>query len=198
MTSSPSPRSPGIFFALIPWVAFSLLVHYASVDVAAVVALIASVGVALPGIVTRRPKILELGAVVAFVGITVVAFAADANTADELGRYGRGIAAALLAVIAFGSLLFTPFTEQYARESVPEAYWSSPRFKALNRSLTAMWGGVFAAMVPLHIIAGSIDTQRSNLIFNWALPVALVIWASKRTSAMADANDGNAATPVAA
>ena len=86
-------------------------------------------------------------------------------------------------MIAFGSLLFTPFTEQYARESVPERVWNTPQFKAGNRELTALWGGVFAAMVPCHIIAGSIDTTRSNLIFNWVVPVLLVLWAVKRSSA---------------
>ena len=50
-----------------------------------------------------------------------------------------------------------------------------------------MWGCVFAAMVPLHIIAGSLDTPRANLIFNWALPVLLVLWAVKRTGVAGDA-----------
>jgi hypothetical protein len=47
--------------------------------------------------------------------------------------------------------------------------------------MTAMWAAVFAAMVPFHIIAGSIDTTRGNLIFNWAIPIALVMWAAKRS-----------------
>ena len=119
--------------------------------------------------------------------IAAIAFAVDPATGDTLARYARGIAAALLSLIAFASLLFVPFTEQYARESVPEQFWSSPRFKAVNRRLTTMWACVFAAMVPLHVIAGALDTQRANLIFNWALPIALVLWAVKRTDAAGDA-----------
>jgi hypothetical protein len=46
-----------------------------------------------------------------------------------------------------------------------------------------MWAVVFAAMVPAHVIAGAIDTHRANLIFNWAIPVALIMWAAKRTAA---------------
>ena len=92
----------------------------------------------------------------------------------------------LLATIAFGSLLVTPFTEQYARESVPRQLWSSPQFKQINRQLTTMWGVVFAAMVPAHVIAGALDTHRANLIFNWAIPIALVIWAAKRTARVSD------------
>jgi hypothetical protein len=47
-------------------------------------------------------------------------------------------------------------------------------------------------MVPCHIIAGSMDTTRSNLIFNWVIPVALVMWAIKRSTVPAEA----AATPT--
>jgi hypothetical protein len=36
-----------------------------------------------------------------------------------------------------------------------------------------------ALMVPARVIAGAIDTHRANLIFNWAIPVALVLWAVK-------------------
>jgi hypothetical protein len=181
---APADRRTGIFVALIPWVLFSLLANHASVQLAAVAALAAAAIIAVPGTLAGRPKILEIGTVFAFVGIAAAAFMVDPASADTLARYARGIAAALLALIAFGSLLFTPFTEQYARESVPEQHWSSPRFKAVNRELTTMWACVFAAMVPLHLVAGALDTQRSNLLCNWVLPVLLVMWAVKRTGAV--------------
>ena len=62
-----------------------------------------------------------------------------------------------------------------------------PRFKAANRRLTAMWGAVFAAMVPLHLAAGALDTRQSNLLLNWALPALLVLWAVQRSDAEAPA-----------
>ena len=100
------------------------------------------------------------------------------------------MSAAVLALIAFGSLLLTPFTEQYARESVPRELWSSPRFKEINRQLTLMWAFVFVAMIPSHLIAGAIDNRRANTIFNWVVPIVLVIWAAKRTAAVSEAEDG--------
>ncbi len=107
---------------------------------------------------------------------------------DMPSRHGGGIFFALeLAAIAFGSLLSVPFTEQYARESIPQQAWSSPAFKTVNRRLTVMWGSVFVAMAPLHLIAGALDTQPANLLCNWAIPVGLVLWAVKRTGAVADA-----------
>ncbi len=59
---------------------------------------------------------------------------------------------------------------QYARESVPQELWSSPRFKSINRRLTAMWGFVFLVMAPSHVAAGAIDTHRAATFFNWADP----------------------------
>ncbi len=130
------------------------------------------------------PKLLELAAVLAFAGFTAVAFVADPSTSELIARYARAIAASVLALTAFGSLLFVPFTEQYARESVSPRYWATRQFKQINRQLTAMWGYVFVAMVPAHLIAGAIDTRRANTIFNWVIPVLLVVWAVKRTAAV--------------
>ena len=201
--NAPEDRAPakkegpsfGIYIAFVPWVLFTLITQHDTLKAAAVVALLASAAIALPSLLAGRPKLLELGAVVAFVGFTIVAFAADASTTAWLARYARAIAASLLALIAFGSLLMTPFTEQYARESVPRQFWSSPRFKAINRQLTLMWALVFTAMIPSHIIAGAIDTRRANTIFNWVIPVLLVVWAAKRTSAVSGASpDDQAAT----
>ena len=61
------------------------------------------------------------------------------------------------------------------------------RFKQINRRLTLMWGLVFGAMVPSHVIAGTIDTQLANVIFNWVVPMALIVWAVKRSRQLAAA-----------
>jgi len=189
---SESAGGKGIFIALIPWLLFTVMVAHSSLQLGSLAALAAAVVIALPGVRKGRPKLLEVGAVVTFIGFVAVAFLADPATAHWVARYARGIAALILAVISFASLLFVPFTEEYAREQVPEQYWGSPTFKQINRKLTAMWGFVFAAMVPFHVIAGTINTQRGNVIFNWAIPLALVLWAIKRSSA---ASDGDT-TPV--
>jgi len=174
----------GIFIALIPWIVFTVLAAHSTLKLGSVVALVAAVVIALPGIRSGRPKAIEVGAVITFIGFVVVAFVADSATAHWVSRYARGIAALILAAIAFGSLLFVPFTEQYAREQVPEQYWGSPRFKEVNRKLTTLWGCVFIAMVPFHIIAGAINTKPAMIICNWVIPIGLVLWGVKRTSAI--------------
>ena len=179
-------RGPGvkIYLAFIPWVMFSLIAKHSTLKAAAVAALVGSIVIAAPALYARRPKLLEIGAIAAFAAFTIVAFAVDASTGHWVARYARAIAAALLALIAFSSLLFEPFTAQYARESVPRQFWSSPRFQRLNRQLTLMWALVFSAMVPAHLIAGVLDTRQANVIFNWAVPIILIVWAAKRTAAV--------------
>jgi NADH:ubiquinone oxidoreductase subunit 6 (subunit J) len=130
--------------------------------------------------------VLELGAIVTFIAFAIAAFAVDHHTATDLARYARGIAAAGLAAIAFASLLFTPFTEQYAREQVPEQFWGSAQFKAINRRLSAMWGLIFAAMVPFHILAGALDRPGTNILLNWVVPIMLVLWGVKQSSGAGD------------
>jgi hypothetical protein len=188
--AEPSAGGKGIFIALIPWIAFTVLAMHSSLKLGSLVALAAAVVIAVPGIRAGRPKLLEVGAVVTFIGFVVVAFLADGSTADGIARYARGIAALILALISFGSLLFTPFTEEYAREQVPEQYWASPKFKEINRKLTTMWSCIFAAMVPFHAIAGALDTRAGNLVFNWAIPLGLVYWGIKRSSAAGEPDAG--------
>jgi hypothetical protein len=135
-SAEPSAGGKGIFIALIPWIVFTVLASHATLKIGSIAALVAAVVIAVPGIRAGRPKLLEAGAMVTFIGFVVVAFLADSSTAHWVARYARGIAALILAAIAFASLFFTPFTEEYAREQVPEQYWGSPKFKAINRKLT--------------------------------------------------------------
>lgn len=145
----------GIYLAFVPWVLFTLITQHDSLKAAAIIALIGAAGIAIRSAAGSGPKLLEVGAVAAFAGFTIVAFTVDASTAHWVERYARAIAASLLALIAFGSLPFTPFTEQYARASVPREFWSSSRFRQVNRQLTLMWALVFTTMVVSHVIAGA-------------------------------------------
>jgi hypothetical protein len=163
-------------------VVFTVLVQHTSLKFGSLVALGAAVAIALPGVRAGRPKVLELGAVATFVAFAIAAFVVDHHTASDLARYARGIAAAGLAVIAFASLLFVPFTEQYAREQVPEQFWGTEQFKAVNRRLTAIWGLIFAAMVPFHILAGALDRPGTNILLNWVIPILLVTWGIKQST----------------
>ncbi len=181
--ASQHSRGFGIYVAFVPWVLFTFVAQRSTLVIGALVAFAAAVVIAFPSTRAHRPKALEIGAVVAFAGFSLVAIVADHSTTVFMARYARAIAAAILALIALTSLVLTPFTEQYARESVPREFWSSETFKRINRKLTLMWACVFLVMIPSHIVAGVINTHRANLIFNWLIPVGLIVLAAKRTEA---------------
>ena len=189
----------GMLVGLIPWILFTLIAEHGALKTASVAACLFALGICAYSIRSGgRPKALELAAAVVFAGFIVIAFVADASVSHWLTRYGRAIAAGLLSVVAFGSLLRVPFTEQYARESVPEPYWDSPRFKAVNRRLTAMWGAIFAVMTVSHVVAGELDTKLTNVIFNWVIPITLIVkGAQASTGDHRDAGDGQNPAPAA-
>ena len=180
--SSAKEHTPGgnIYLSFGSWVLFTVLAEHGTLKAAAIASLVIAIGVTLYS--TRgggSVKMLDAAAIATFIAFTILAFVGDHSLTHFLTRYARAIAAALLAILVFGSLLFTPFTEQYARERVAKQYWDSPQFKAVNRKLTLVWGGVFAVMTCSHIIAGAIDRPITNVIFNWAVPIYLVLHASK-------------------
>jgi hypothetical protein len=167
----------GIFIGLIPWVLFTIIAEHGTLKAGSIGALVIAIGVCVYSARGgKRPKMIELAAVVTFIVFTVIAFTADPSVTHWLTRYARAVAAAVLALLVFGSLAFVPFTEEYARESVPRQYWTSPKFKAVNRRITVLWGTVFTVMTASHIVAGEADKRITNIIFNWAIPIALVIW----------------------
>ena len=183
------PAGAGIFVGLVPWFLFTIIAEHGTLKIASIASVVIAVGVCIYSMRGgKRPKMIELAAVATFIVFTVIAFIADPSVTHWLTRYARAVAAAVLAVLVFGSLLFVPFTEEYAREAVPRQYWDSPRFKELNRRLTAMWGAVFAVMTVSHVIAGAIDKRGTNIIFNWVIPITLVVWGSKQSTGVKDAH----------
>lgn len=179
----------GFLIAAVPWLLFTVVAEHRTLKLAAIGALVIAIWIARPGIRAGKPKVLELGAVVTFAAFTLVAFVVDPSVAHWLERYARAIAAGLLALIAFGSLLTVPFTEQYARDKVSPQLWSSPKFKAINRKLTVIWACTFAAMVPFHIAAGAINSRLTNILFNWLMPFVLVFIALKFQSTLTQGED---------
>ncbi len=55
--------------------------------------------------------------------------------------------AGLLAIVLVSLAIGRPFTLQYARERVPEAFWAMPLFLTTNRIISTVWAGAFAALV---------------------------------------------------
>lgn len=199
-----------VFVGFVPWVVFTLVASRlgpGAVGVACVLAFLVALGLIARSVVRgESPKLLEVTGAVVFLTLSVVA-GVDSGADAFLAGYGRALAALVLAVVIFALLPVLPFTEQYARESVPRAYWHTPEFRSINRRISAAWGAVVAVMALSHAVAGSVEVPEPgvgplhrpvDLLFNWIVP-GLLVWVAfrytQRVSGSADSTD-RASSPV--
>ncbi len=173
-----------------PWIAYTVIVNWAgptSVPVAALVALaIAAALIVRTVLHGATAKILEVTGAVLFAVYAVVGFAAPA-TEPFLAGFGRALSTLALAVVILATLPVRPFTEQYARESVPQSVWNTPRFHAVNRRISAAWGVGVLVMALAHTLAGLLENPAANLLLNWGVPIAVLVivlgYPKRRTAA---------------
>ncbi|MFC5064853.1 hypothetical protein [Actinomycetospora atypica] len=193
-----------ILMGFLPWVVFSMVATRVGPGAVGMAALLA-LAVALVFVVRsvnrgEGAKLLEVTAVVTFAA--TAAWALVSPTSDTfLAFYGRGAAALVLAAVLGISVLTRPFTEQYARASVPREYWDSPRFHAVNRRISAAWAGTVAVMGLGHLVAGALAVggaeyggylaaRPGDLVLNWIIPgllVVLTVRYTRRVVGQADA-----------
>lgn len=188
-----------------PWIIFSVVAERAGADHVALAAILAFVvALALTVYETMRSgwKILDVAGVVTFGIIAVIGLIGDDQVDESLVNFGRGGSTFVLAAIMAISAFTIPFTEQYARESVDESLWHSPYFRAKNKRISLMWAEVIFAIAVSHIVAGILTSSADlagshpgNLLLNWIIPIVLIVFAIKRTRAIAGERPSSAATP---
>lgn len=167
------------FRGFVPWIIFWVVAGPSSWEYASGGALLAALILAMPSADRGSIKLLDVVSILFFAVLTVAGLILDRSDLDWLEDYSQAISSGVLAVVVLGSLAFVPFTEQYARESVPRENWGSPLFKQINRVLTLVWGLVFAASAVLGVIAEEMDGGKDWL--NWIIPIALIVGAFKFT-----------------
>jgi hypothetical protein len=199
-----------IALGFLPWIAFSMIATRAGAGAVGMAALVA---LTVAAVLTARSlarhesvKLLEGTALATFAvmgGWALIDPASD----GFLAFYGRGLATLVLVAAILVTLPFRPFTEQYARESVPQKFWDSPHFHAANRKISAAWAGVTAAMGIGHLVAGALAANASEhvgyltfspveLSLNWILPGVLILAAVRYTQHVARAAHAAASTSV--
>jgi hypothetical protein len=184
--------------SLIPWAAFSVIINRRGADAAAIAAL-AAAALSLFFLVRESQKggvkVIDVTGIATFGALALIGFSGGQSATNWIADYGRGTAALVLAAIMLASSITMPFTQQYARESVPREYWSSPVFRSVNRRISALWGGAAAVMGVGHLLAGRLDPASNpvtgarpvDLILNWALPIGLILFAVNRSKRISDA-----------
>jgi hypothetical protein len=107
----------------------------------------------------------------------IIGLIVDRQTLIGLEKYAQAISSAALCLIVLASIaLGHPFTEQYARQDVPEEQWHTPLFKRMMLTMSLVWAMIFAVMAVLGLIAQSgITGAGSSKLLNWYIPIALVI-----------------------
>jgi ABC-type Fe3+-siderophore transport system permease subunit len=174
-----------LIMSFLPIIAFSLLskvLPHGDIGWAALIAVI----FAVINIVTHRPylppKILNVTQVAMFVIVTVVSFVGDASTDRWVAIWIPPAVALVVGVVILAMIPVVPFTEQFARQSTPQAYWSSPTFKQINRVLSLGWGVALVGVGISRLIAVIIEQNSTgshraiDLVFAAAIPVVILIY----------------------
>lgn len=175
-------RLPGLAVGFAPWVLFLVMPHRQIERALTCAALVAVVVAVLATRWTRGRSGLKLLDVAAMPTFAVVAVLSAAGPAQEwLRAYSSGVILLVLSGVMFGSLPWIPFTEQYAHEALPNAYWSSPHLHRLNVRLSGAWAVCTLAVAVSVVVAQYLSDpnptatdQYVTLSLSWLLPVLLI------------------------
>jgi hypothetical protein len=182
-----------LILTFLPLIAFSLLSRFLPHGYIGVAGLAAAV-IALIAILTSHPvwppKILNTCSLVLFALTAVLGFTLGTNDDRWLATWGGAGVGLILGTIILALLPIMPFTEQFARESTPRAYWSSPTFKKINRVLSASWGvaivGVGVSRVAAAAINGHTTRRLPELLLGLVVPGAIVLYMLKFSKSYPD------------
>jgi hypothetical protein len=186
-------KSLTLILAFLPLIAFSLLSRFLSHSFIGVAGLVAAV-IALAAIAASRPvwppKILNACSLVLFALIAVLGFTLGKNDDRWLATWGGAGIGIVLGLTILALVPVMPFTEQFARETVPRSAWASPAFKKINRVLSAAWGvaivGIGVSRVAAAAINGHTTRRLPELLLGLAVPVVIVVYMLKFSKSYPD------------
>ena len=198
-------KSLTLILAFLPLIAFSLLSRFLPHGYIGFAALVAAV-IALIAILTSHPvwppKILNTCSLVLFTLIAVLGFTLGKADDRWLATWGGAGVGLVLGLIILALVPVMPFTEQFARETTPQAYWASPTFKKINRVLSTAWGLAIFAIGLSRVAAAAINGHTSRrlpeLLLGLAIPAVIVIYMLKFSTSYPDhvTHEGPAGAPV--
>jgi hypothetical protein len=172
-----------LILAFLPLIVFSLLSRFLSHGHIGIAGLSAAV-VALIVILISRPiwppKIVVSCSLGLFALIAILGFTLGKKDDAWLSTWGGAGVGIILGLIMLALVPFIPFTEQFARESVPKTQWSSPTFKKINVVLSTAWGAAIFALGVSRVAAAAIDEHTSKrlpeVLLGLLVPVALIVY----------------------
>jgi len=100
-------------------------------------------------------KVLEVGSLLLF-GVLLL-YTLIAAPVWTVATVRLAVDGGLLAIVLVSLAIGMPFTLQYARESVPPEFWTSPIFMTTNRRISSVWAAAFAVMTAADAAAHAIE-----------------------------------------
>ena len=182
-----------LILAFLPLVAFSLLARFLPSGYIGVAALAAAV-IAGIAILTSRPiwppKIINTCSLVLFAVLAVLGFTLGKHDDSWLATWGGAGVGIILGLIILALVPVMPFTEQFARETTPQAYWGSPTFRKINRVLSAGWGVAIFAVGLSRVAAAAVHEHTASrlpeLLLSLAVPLVIVVYMLKFSKSYPD------------
>jgi hypothetical protein len=169
-----------LIWSFSPWLLFLLATRFTSFSGAVALGLVASLVVAARAFGHHRFHLLDGASVLYFTGLGLALEIVHPTSVIYWSRYAQAGAHAFLTLIVLGSVLIGhPFTESYARETTPKEVWSTPQFRAINRTISLVWGLAFLVGTVSLIVAGSV-TGRPFLL-RILIPFGALAWAYSYT-----------------
>jgi hypothetical protein len=172
-----------LILSFLPLIAFSFLARLLPHGDVGVAGLTAAVLAVIAMVAIRPlwpPKILNATSFVLFAVLAVLGFTGSAGTDRWLATWAAAGVGLVMGLVILALIPVMPFTEQFARQSTPQAYWSSPTFKQINRVLSTGWGvallGVGASRVAAVAINGHTTRRLPDLLLGLAVPALILIY----------------------
>jgi hypothetical protein len=172
-----------LILAFTPLIVFSVLARFLPHGWIGVAGLVAAVAALIAILMSRPvwpPKILNACSLVLFTLIAVLGFTLGTHDDRWLATWGGSGVGVVLGLLILILIPVMPFTEQFARESVPRDQWSSPMFKKINLVLSAAWGAAIFLLGASRLAAAAINghtTRRlPETLLGLIVPVVIILY----------------------
>jgi len=186
-------KSRSLIIAFLPLIVFSLLsrvLPHGDIGVAGLVAALTALVAVAIGRPVWPPKILTACSLILFTVIAVLGFTLGKNDDRWLATWGGAGIGVVIGLIILAIVPIMPFTEQFARESVPRSAWQSPTFKKINLVLSSAWGvaifAVGASRVAAAALNGHTTRRLPDLLLGLAVPVVIIVYMLKFSKSYPD------------
>jgi hypothetical protein len=182
-----------LILAFTPLIVFSLLARLLPHGYIGLAALVA-VAAALVAMATSHPfwppKIINACSFVMFAVLAVLGFTLGTHDDRWLATWGGAGVGLVLGLVILVLIPYMPFTEQFAREATPQAYWGSPTFKKINRVLSIGWGLAIFALGVSRVLGAALSRGTTSrvpeLLFGLAVPVVVILYMLKFSKSYPD------------